>query len=274
MNNQLSVFEGKQVVILLPEDVNFPFKGDFLIRARDAAEILEYATTQKLTELVKEKYLILVRNSGLTKTGNPNLNNAGETFLTNHGLNQALANSTMPKAEPFQDWLYEKVLPSIQKTGSYAVQIKDSYVIDDPIKRAERWIEEQKEKQELQTQVIEMQPKVDYLEKIVANPSTMTTTQISKDYGMTAQEFNKLLHSYHIQYKRGENWYLYEEHDDFGYTQSHTHLVENEKGVFNTVNMKWTQVGRKFLYQFLKEKNILPLCDISTINRKTLLQKC
>lgn len=274
MNNQLSVFEGKPIVILLPEDVNFQFKGDFLIRVKDVAEVLGYGQSKDLAALVKEKYVVLMKNSAFAKSESMklvHLNTMGETFLTNHGLNQALANSTMPKAEPFQDWLYEKVLPSIQKTGSYSVKVQ----LPQDYPSALRALADQVEiTQKFETQVIEMQPKVDYLEKIVANPGTMTTTQISKDYGMTAQEFNKLLHSYHIQYKRGDNWYLYEEYDDYGYTQSHTHLVETEKETFNTVSMKWTQVGRKFLYQFLKEKNIFPLCDISTIHQETLLQKC
>lgn len=91
MDNQLSIFEGKKLMILFADDVNFQFKGDFLIRAKDVAEILEYASTQKFADIVKEKYLVLVRNSHLTKMVNPNLNNVGETFLTNHGLNQALA---------------------------------------------------------------------------------------------------------------------------------------------------------------------------------------
>jgi prophage antirepressor-like protein len=245
-------YQGKQVRTVLKN-------GQPMFGLKDSCDILEIGNvTDAKNRLESDEFDLIEVADQLGKRQEM-------LFITESGLYSLILGSRKPEAKEFKRWITHEVIPAIRKTGSYVVQIKDSYVIDDPIKRAERWIEEQKEKQELQIQVIEMQPKVDYLEKIVANPGTMTTTQISKDYGMTAQEFNKLLHSYHIQYKRGDNWYLYEEHDDFGYTQSHTHLVENEKGVFNTVNMKWTQVGRKFLYQFLKEKNILPLCDVSTI---------
>ncbi len=67
MDNQLAIFEGKKVVILFADDVNFQFKGDFLIRAKDVADILEYASTQKFTDIIKEKYLILVKIFSLTK---------------------------------------------------------------------------------------------------------------------------------------------------------------------------------------------------------------
>lgn len=42
-------------------------------------------------------------------------------------------------ARSFQHWVTNEVLPSIRKTGSYSIQRKpDSYMIDDPVKRAER----------------------------------------------------------------------------------------------------------------------------------------
>ena len=43
-------------------------------------------------------------------------------YVNEPGLYRLIARSTMDKAECFQDWVYEKVLPSIRKTGSYSVQ--------------------------------------------------------------------------------------------------------------------------------------------------------
>ncbi len=42
-----------------------------------------------------------------------------------------------------------------------------SYMIDDPIKRAEKWIEEQKEKMLLETKVKEQQKEIDYKEDVI-----------------------------------------------------------------------------------------------------------
>ena len=46
-----------------------------------------------------------------------------------------------------------------------------------------------------------MKPKANYYDVILNNPHTLNTTTIASDYGMTANKFNKLLHSLGIQKK-------------------------------------------------------------------------
>ena len=43
-------------------------------------------------------------------------------YVNEPGLYRLIGRSTMDKAEAFQDWVYEVVLPSIRKTGSYSAQ--------------------------------------------------------------------------------------------------------------------------------------------------------
>ena len=42
-------------------------------------------------------------------------------YVNEPGFYRLIARSTMQRAEYFQDWVYEVVLPSIRKTGSYSV---------------------------------------------------------------------------------------------------------------------------------------------------------
>ena len=49
--------------------------------------------------------------------GNPNL-----TVVSESGLYRILAKCNLPKCEPFEAWVFNEVLPSIRKTGSYSVQ--------------------------------------------------------------------------------------------------------------------------------------------------------
>lgn len=44
------------------------------------------------------------------------------TTLKESGFYQFIARSNSPKAEPFQDWLYEDVLPTIRRTGGYSIK--------------------------------------------------------------------------------------------------------------------------------------------------------
>ena len=86
----------------------------------------------------------------------------------------------------------------INKFNEMEKQLKQpvaSYMIEDPVRRAEKWIEEQKEKEKLleqnsiqQQQIGELKPKADYVDEILKSPGTMTITQIAADYGLSAQK--------------------------------------------------------------------------------------
>lgn len=144
-----------------------------------------------------------------------------------------------------------------------------SYMIDDPIERAKLWIVEQEDKQALlltttkQQQIIgELKPKADYMDRILKNTGLVTITQISKDYGMSGTEMNKLLHELKVQYKQSEQWLLYREHHGKGYTHSATIDILRSDGRADVkMNTKWTQKGRLFLYELLKENGVLPTIE-------------
>ena len=76
------------------------------------------------------------------------INNNGMKFINESGLYDLILESKKPEAKVFRRWVTGEVLPSIRKTGSYNVQQQQqqtpSYVIEDKIKRATVWIEEQK----------------------------------------------------------------------------------------------------------------------------------
>lgn len=145
----------------------------------------------------------------------------------------------------------------------------DSYMIEDPIKRAEAWIKEQQEKSVLKlenAQLVqqngELKAKADYTDVILKNKGLVTITQIAKDYGLSGQALNDKLHELKVQYKIGDQWLLYSKYHAKGYTHSETIPITRKNGM-KDVNMltKWTQKGRLFIYELLKENNIFPLIE-------------
>lgn len=142
---------------------------------------------------------------------------------------------------------------------------------------------EQIEKQQLQISVqqeqietmnekiIDLNKKADYLEIILQSKETVTTTQIAQDYGMSARTFNKLLSDFRIQRKVNGQWILYNPYNTRGYVHSHTTEITHKDGSKGTVlNTEWRQSGRIFLYEFLKNKDILPLIEKSIVERATI----
>lgn len=148
-------------------------------------------------------------------------------------------------------------------------KLLDSYMIEDPIKRAEAWIKEQQEKETLKLQNAqliqqngELKSKADYTDLILKNKGLVTITQIAKDYGMSPQEMNKKLHELKIQYKQSGQWLLYAQYHDKGYTHSETIPITRSDGRPDiSMTTKWTQKGRLFLYDLLKEHGILPMIE-------------
>ena len=168
------------------------------------------------------------------------------TYMSESNLYRLIMRSDKPQAMAFQDWICDEVIPQIRKTGSY--NIKDSYQIEDPIERAKVWIEEQKRLQAIQD-------KADYADKVLRPERLFPTKMIALDYGMTASDFNRLLEAMKIQYKQGKHWYLYKPYINKGYAATETYPLDTPQEVAMT--MKWTQNGRKFLHDFLKDKGVM-----------------
>lgn len=145
----------------------------------------------------------------------------------------------------------------------------DSYMIDDPVKRAERWIEEQKEKQQLLTtvavqeqQIQELKPKASYYDLVLNCSDLLSTSVTAKDYGKSAKWLNAYLHEHGIQFKQGNIWLLYQKYAERGYTSTKTHNVNGNDGQQHPkVHTYWTQKGRLFIYDLLKSNGIYPIVE-------------
>ena len=105
-----------------------------------------------------------------------------------------------------------------------------------------------------------LKPKADFADDILLSPGTVTITQIAKDYGMSGAEMNNLLHKLRIQYKVNGQWVLYAKYDDKGYTKSCTQLIHHTYGKSESiVYTRWTEKGREFLNELLKNEGIYPI---------------
>lgn len=70
-------------------------------------------------------------------------------MINESGLYSLIFGSKLESAKSFKRWVTSEVLPAIRKTGSYNLP---SYQIENPIQRAEAWIQEEKERQSLKEQ--------------------------------------------------------------------------------------------------------------------------
>ena len=175
-------------------------------------------------------------------------------------------------AKKFQAKLADDVIPAIRKTGMYMTDNAVQNILNNPTAFIEILTEYKKVQDEnksltmqnaSQKQLIgELKPKADYTDLILKSKSLVTITQIAKDYGMSGQAMNKILHNLGIIYNQSGQWLLYSKHQAKGYTHSETvNIVHSDGREDVKMNTKWTQKGRLFLYNTLKKENIIPVIE-------------
>lgn len=98
-------------------DINIrtvPVDGELWFVATDVAKVLEYRTAPDMTRRIQPE------DKGYAKVRTP----GGEqelSILNESGLYDAVFRSNSKGARPFRRWVTSEVIPSIRKTGSYAV---------------------------------------------------------------------------------------------------------------------------------------------------------
>ena len=108
----------------------------------------------------------------------------------------------------------------------------------------------------------QLEPKATYYDLILQCADLISTTEIAKDYGMSAKALNQKLHNFGIQFYQSGRWFLYAKYENKGYTQSKTTNFAKSNGTQGcSTHMYWTQKGRLFLYDFLKEHGVLPMIE-------------
>lgn len=112
-------------------------------------------------------------------------------------------------------------------------------------------------------QLEKQQPVVDYYHAQMHNPGLMTTTEIAKEYGRSARWLNILLAEQGVIYKQGKVWVMKQRFAQRGYSSYDTYAGDQNDVVHNL--LKWTQRGKKFIYDLLKQKGISPIVEANQL---------
>lgn len=194
-------------------------------------------------------------------------------FVNEDGLYDVILDSRKPEAKMFRKWVTSDVLPTIRKTGGYittTTEMSDAEILAKAVLVAQTTIANREtrikqlesENAEQKTLIQQMQKGNDYLNVILQSKGTLATTQIAADYGMSAIKFNKKLNEMRIQHKVNGQWILYSNLMGKGYVHSRTISFTHSDGRPDTrLCSEWSQRGRMFLYDALKEIGILPLIE-------------
>ena len=260
MNSELKIFENAEFGSIRTVEIDSTpyFVG------KDVAEVLGYSDTNKAIAMHCDD-----EDKKLNDKSSPSFGQRGATLINESGLYSLILSTKLPKAKEFKHWVTSEVLPSIRRHGMYAMD----ELIENPdlAIKALTALKEEREKTKKLTetvavqnqQISELKPKASYYDVVLNCKDLVSITEIAKDYGKSGRWLNEKLHELGIQFKQGSKiWLLYQKYADKGYTSTKTQTYNgNDGNVHTKVHTYWTQKGRLFIYDLLKEQGILPLIE-------------
>lgn len=234
-----------------------PVDGELMFVAKDVCDCLEIT-----------KYRDAISRLDSDERGSVKLDTPGGkqdiAAINEYGLYNLVLSSRKPEAKEFKRWITHDVIPAIRKTGSYSMVIPQTlpealraYADEVESHNATKAIVAQQEQQ-----IAEFKPVKDYVDKILSSKSCLAITHIAADYGLSAQELNKILHEAGLQRKVGDQWILYKQHMAKGFTKSETFTFCRSDGRLDSkITTKWTQKGRLEIHSILTKLNIHAVCE-------------
>lgn len=231
-----------------------------LFLTKEIADIIEYSASNssKLTNLVDKDEK--VRNIITTPGGNQEV-----WLLTEDGLYEVLFQSRKPIAKQFKKGV-KQILHEVRTTGGYisttpndtpeeimarALTIAQATLAkrEERLKQLEAQAEQQQVTIETQTEEIKKSaPKVSYYDNHLQSVNALTTTQIAKEIGMSAEKLNNKLKELGIQFRQSGQWLLKSPYDKWGMHETRTNIFTSERGnTYTNTYTVWTQRGRRFI---------------------------
>lgn len=260
--NELMIFNNPEFGEIRTVEVN----GEPWLVGKDVARALGYGEGKSLSNAVANH--VDAEDRGVTEMMTPG-GNQNMTIINESGLYSLVLGSKLPSAKKFKRWVTSEVLPSIRKNGMYLLPKDYPSAL-----RALADSEEQRmalectnatlaAENERQAQVIaEFEPIRQYVDTILESPDALATSQIAADYGMSAQELNKILRDEGVQHKVNGQWLLYKKHMNKGYTKSKTFQFTHSDGRADTkLHTQWTQKGRLMIHNILEKRGIVAMMD-------------
>lgn len=148
--------------------------------------------------------------------------------------------------------IYEKLEDTYFKVQEMKQQVLPSYMIEDPIKRAEQWIDEQKQLQQLQEQNEILTPKAEFYDEVVDSKDLLNMKAVAdllNIKGLGRNNLYKFLRERNILNKRNEP---YRDFINKGYfeVKESKYLVDDEIKVTTTTYV--TQKGVDYIRKLVK----------------------
>ena len=222
-------------------------QGAPIFCAKDVAEALGYKLARKAIQDHVEEDDVLKRNL-IDSLGRKQR----AIFINESGLYALILSSKLESAKRFKRWVTGEVLPAIRKQGGYLLA-KQGESEQEVMTRAMEIVKTTLTRRD--EQIARLKPRAEYADSVLDSINCITTTQLAKELGMTAQELNRRLCEMRIQYWQSGQYMLYADYARQGFAKSRTRRHVCKHGIVMTeMYLVWTERGRNFIHQLLDPK--------------------
>lgn len=252
--NDLMIFQSPEFGKIRTVEVD----GEPWLVGKDVAQALGYAKPENAVATHvddEDKTSTLIQGSGSNYKSKA-------TIINESGLYSLVLSSKLPGAKRFRRWVTGEVLPSIRKTGGYAIPQDYPSAL-----RALAAAEEQRlalaaENERQKQQLADFEPIRQYVDTILESKGALAITQIAADYDISARRLNQILHDEGVQRNVNGQWILYRKHMGKGLTSSKTiHFTHADGRPDTKMQTQWTQKGRLLIHEILTRRGILAVMD-------------
>ena len=222
-------------------------QGEPMFCAKDVCEALKHTNSRKAVVDMVDKDDV-TRSYIIDSLGRKQR----AIFINESGLYALILSSKLESAKRFKRWVTGEVLPAIRKQGGYLIAKKgesEKEVMKRAMEIAKMTLAKRDE------QIAKLKPRAEYADSVLDSINCVTTTQLAKEMGMSAQELNRRLCEMRIQYWQSGQYMLYAEFARQGFAKSRTrrHVCKHSI-VMTEMYLVWTERGRNFIHQLLDPK--------------------
>lgn len=250
MNNKPQIFANEQFgsVRIIEED------GKVLFCGSDVARALGY----------NEPHKAVVRHckGGMKR---PVLTNGGEqemTVIPEGDVYRLIVSSKLPKAQEFEVWLFETVLPEIRKTGGYIAgeeHMDDEQLLAQAVLVAQRKLEERTAQLEAANKKIEkLEPKAAYFDTVASADGSTSFRETAKLFKIAEKTFTKFIEENNLCYRDSRKRLIpYAERQKSGWFEVKEVTITTSTGIKTTIYTKITPKGRTEIFKRLQTAGVI-----------------
>lgn len=170
------------------------------------------------------------------------------SIVSEPGLYSLVLRSRKPEAKAFKRWIIHEVLPSIRKTGGYGQTTLPNF--NNPVEAARAWADAKEAEMLAQAKVVELAPKADTYDNVVADRQCTLTDFARKLRGVNTVAIKRSLLNNDIMYRMGDRYKVYSKYRDTFFEEKY----DAYRGVTQIIVL---DKGKQLLTKLYKEHKLI-----------------